>query len=88
VGVTGVINTLERPLLAYWQMTEIAGMLTPWKDKPAPAVVVPGDDVVLAAEAVTPDLAVRFVAFPGTPFAGLQHYMVLMRGQTPLTGGC
>ena len=86
VGMTRVINTLDRPLLGYWQMTEISDMLTPWKDKPAPPKVVPVDEVIRTVEAVAPELAVRFIAFPGTPFAGPHHYMVFMRGQTPLTG--
>ncbi|MGC4098130.1 MAG: PepSY-associated TM helix domain-containing protein [Nitrospira sp.] len=86
VGVTGVINTLDRPLLSYWQMTEITDMLTPWKDQPTPTTVVPVDEVIRTVEAAAPDLAVRFIAFPGTPFAGPHHYMVFMRGQTPLTG--
>ncbi|BFU90181.1 MAG: hypothetical protein NTAFB01_13680 [Nitrospira sp.] len=85
VGLTGVINTLDRPLLAYWQMTEIAGMLAPWKDKPLPSVIKPVDDAVRAAEAAAPELVVRFIAFPGTPFAGLHHYMVFMRGESSLT---
>lgn len=86
VGVTGVVNSLDRPLLAYWQMTEIAEMLAPWKDTPVPVTVRPVDDVLHAAEAADPDLAVRFIAFPGTPFAGSHHYMVFMRGRTALTG--
>lgn len=86
VGVTGVINTLDRPLLSYWQMTEITDMLTPWKDQPAPAKVVSVDEIIRTVEVEAPDLAVRFIAFPGTPFAGPHHYMVFMRGQTPLTG--
>ncbi|WHZ22185.1 MAG: putative iron-regulated membrane protein [Nitrospira sp.] len=86
VGATGVVSSLDRPLLAYWQMTEIAGMLAPWKDTPVSITVRPVDDVLHAAEAADRDLAVRFIAFPGTPFAGPHHYMVFMRGQTALTG--
>jgi uncharacterized iron-regulated membrane protein len=85
VGVTGVINTLDRPLLAYWQMTEIADMLGPFSKTPTPATVRPVDEILHAAEAAVPDLAVRFIAFPGTPFAGPHHYMVFMRGQSPVT---
>ncbi|MCC2643001.1 MAG: Peptidase [Nitrospira sp.] len=85
VGATGVINTLDRPLLAYWQQTELAGMIAPWQGKPAPARVQAVDEVVKRAEAVAPGMVVRFVAFPGTPFAGPHHYMVFMRGQTPVT---
>lgn len=85
VGATGVINTLDRPLLAYWQGTELADMLAPWQDKPAPTLLKPVDDVIQTAESAAPRMRVRFVAFPGTPFAGLHYYMVFMRGQTPLT---
>jgi len=85
VGITGVVNTLDRPLLAYWQMTEIGAMITPWKDKLRPAVLRPVEDAVRAAESAEPDMLVRFIAFPGTPFAGSHHYMVFMRGKTPLT---
>lgn len=86
VGLTGVVSSLDRPLLAYWQMTEIADMLAPWQETPTPATMRSVDDVLHAAEAADPDLAVRFIAFPGTPFAGPHHYMVFMRGHTPLTG--
>ncbi|MCW5799637.1 MAG: Peptidase [Nitrospira sp.] len=85
VGITGVINTLEVPLLSYWQRTELAGMIAPWKGKPAPSVMKPVDDVVGAAQAAAPGRVIRFVAFPGTRFASPHHYMVFMRGQTPLT---
>jgi uncharacterized iron-regulated membrane protein len=85
VGATGVISTLDRPLLAYWQQTELAGMLAPWQGKPAPARVQTVDEVVETAEMAAPDMVVRFVAFPGTLFASPHHYMVFMRGQTPLT---
>lgn len=85
VGFTGVINTLDRPLLAYWQMTEIGAMIEPWKDTPPPTLRRPVDDALRAAEAAVPNMVVRFVAFPGTPFASPYHYMVFMRGQDPLT---
>ncbi len=85
VGLTGVVNTLDRPLLAYWQMTEISAMTAPWQGKPSPPVPARVDEAVRAAQTATPDMVVRFVAFPGTPFAGPNHYMVFMRGQEPLT---
>jgi uncharacterized iron-regulated membrane protein len=85
VGVTGVINTLEVPLLSYWQRTELRGMAAPWKDRPAPVVMKTADDIVATAQQASPDMIVRFVAFPGTRFSSPHHFMVFMRGQTPLT---
>lgn len=76
VGVTGVINTLQRPLLAYWQQTELAGMLAPWTGKPAATTLKPVDAAVDTAQAAAPGMVVRFCGI---------HYMVFMRGQSALT---
>ncbi|GKS56767.1 membrane protein [Nitrospira sp.] len=85
VGLTGVINTLDRPLLAYWQMTDIGAMIAPFKDRPIPARIASVDVALHAAKSAASDMNVRFIAFPGTPFAGAHHYMAFMRGQSPLT---
>lgn len=85
VGATGVVNTLEVPLLSYWQRTELAAMIAPWKDKPSPIGTRTVDEIVRTAQQTTPEMIVRFVAFPGTRFASPHHYMVFMRGQSPLT---
>lgn len=85
IGVTGTINTLQRPLFTYWQQTELAGMLAPWSGKPVPASFAAVDAVVKTAQIAASDMVVRFVAFPGTSIATPYHYTVFMRGQTPLT---
>jgi uncharacterized iron-regulated membrane protein len=85
VGVTGVINTLARPAFSYWQSTELAAMTTPWRGKPAPTTFVPLDRAVQAARTAEPALKVATVVFPGQKNAGNHHFMVFMRGNTPLT---
>ncbi|ULA62189.1 MAG: Peptidase [Nitrospira sp.] len=85
VGGTGVINTLARPLFAYWQQTELAEMTAPWQGKPAPAVFSSLDRAVAAAEALDVQKEAAFVALPGTPSAGPHHYAVFLRGRTPFT---
>lgn len=85
VGMTGIVNTLQRPLLTHWQETELASMLTPWSGKSPPAMLAPVDIAVETAQAAAPGLVVRFVGFPGTFISTPYHYMVFMRGQTPLT---
>ncbi|BCA56542.1 peptidase [Nitrospira sp. KM1] len=85
VGATGVINALEVPLLSYWQRTELRDMVLSWKNKPASGVTKPVDDIVATAQSAAPDMIVRFVAFPGSRFSTPHHFMVFMRGQTPLT---
>lgn len=85
VGITGVINTLARPTFSYWQSTELKAMTAPWRGKPAPTTFASLDRAVQTARTAEPTLKPAFVAFPGTPRAGNHHYVVFMRGDTPLT---
>lgn len=85
VGLTGVINTLARPIFAQWQQTELADMTAPWKSTPPLAQLSSFDEAVRAAEKSDPKSDVGFVAFPETPFASPHHYAMFMRGKTPLT---
>jgi uncharacterized iron-regulated membrane protein len=85
VGGTGVINTLARPIFAYWQQTELTEMTAPWRGQPIPSPFSSLQQAVATAKAAEPQKEVDFVAFPGTDFAGPHHYAVFLRGQTPLT---
>lgn len=85
VGLTGVINTLARPIFSYWQATELAEMTAPYRQQPPLATFGSLQQAVDTAQATTPEREVSFIAFPGTPFAGLHHYAVFLRGVTPLT---
>jgi uncharacterized iron-regulated membrane protein len=80
VGATGMVNTWADVLLKYWQATEIAAMLAPYKGAPPPTRLASMDAAVRTAEAAAPGMQVAFVAFPGTPFASPHHYGVYMRG--------
>jgi uncharacterized iron-regulated membrane protein len=80
VGATGMVNTWADVLLKYWQATEIAAMLAPYRGAPPPSQLASMDAAVKAAEAAAPGMQVAFVAFPGTPFASPHHYGVYMRG--------
>jgi uncharacterized iron-regulated membrane protein len=85
VGVTGVINTLAQPMLLYWQKTELAEMMQPWRGQPALAAFGSVQAAVDAARRAAPGMDVAFVGFPGSRFSTARHYMVFMRGDTPLT---
>ncbi len=85
VGATGVVNTLADVLLQYWQSTEIAAMLEPYEGQPPPARLAPMEQSVARARALQPGMQVRFIAFPGTPFASAHHYGVYMGGDQALT---
>ncbi|HSE60599.1 MAG TPA: PepSY domain-containing protein [Nitrospiraceae bacterium] len=85
VGGTGVINTLARPIFAYWQQAELADMTAPWRGQPVRSPFTSLQQAVATAKAAEPQKEVDFVAFPGTAFAGPHHYAVFLRGRTPLT---
>lgn len=86
VGSTGVINTWADLMLKYWQATEMADMVAPYKDLPPPAKLTGSMQQSMArAMAAEPDMKLGFVAFPGTPFTSAHHYGIFMQGNTPLT---
>ena len=82
VGATGMVNTWADVLLKYWQATEVAAMLAPYKGLPPPKEtrMASMDAAVKLAERAAPGMQVAFVAFPGTPFSSTHHYGVYMRG--------
>jgi uncharacterized iron-regulated membrane protein len=85
VGVTGVINTLSTPLVAYWRFDQLAEMIAPYKDKPVPAKFSSLHAAVATAQAAAPGTTPQFVAFPGVRFSSNHHYAVWLRGATPAT---
>ena len=85
VGATGMINTWADMLLKYWQFTEMAEMVAPYKNMPAPEKLASMQDSLSNAVAAEPGMKIGFVAFPGTPFTSAHHYGIFMRGDTALT---
>ncbi|WP_426338688.1 PepSY-associated TM helix domain-containing protein [Pseudoduganella sp. S-14] len=85
VGATGMINTWADLLLKYWQVTEMAEMVAPYKNLPPPSKLASMQDSMQRALAAEPGMKIGFVAFPGTPFTSAHHYGIFMRGDQALT---
>ena len=87
VALTGTINTLADPIIDLWRTTEVAAMVAPYKGLRAPPAAERGSlqAAVDAARALAPEMAVGFIAFPGTTFSSPHHYGVFLRGNTPVT---
>ena len=85
VGLTGVINTLGEPLIKLWQFDQMGHVLAPYKGLEAPKIAGSVEKAVGAAVAAKPGMNLSFVAFPGGDFSTPHHFVVFMRGKTPLT---
>jgi uncharacterized iron-regulated membrane protein len=85
VGVTGVANTLARPLFRLWQIDQLAAMIRPWHDKPVPTHVVSAGTAVAAAQRALPTMLPESLAFPYSRFGSPHHYIVWFKGDTALT---
>jgi uncharacterized iron-regulated membrane protein len=85
VGVTGAINTLSQQIARHWQRTELAEMIAPWRNTPAPTHPASVQKAMETALASAPGMTVASIAMPGTLFAGGHHYGVFLHGDTPLT---
>lgn len=85
VTVTGIINTLADPIIAYWRYDQMSEMIAPYKDLPPPQKLGSLQQSVDAARALEPGMTLSFIAFPGTSFSSPHHYGIFMRGNTPAT---
>ena len=85
VGLTGVINTLSTPIIAYWQADQLAEMTAPYRGLPPARPEASIQAAVDSAKAARPGAWVQFVAFPGGAYSTEHHYAVFMQGGTPLT---
>ena len=85
VGVTGVVNTLATPILAYWKDPALKELTVAY-DAPAPVTERASlNAAVERAKAALPGMQLQFVAFPGTDYTTDHHYAVFFHGDTPLT---
>lgn len=86
VGATGVINTWADSIFKLWQFGQLADMVAPYKDLPAPQTLAGMDAAYTAAIQAAPAGRVpSFATYPGSLFSGTHHYGVFLRGEEHLT---
>lgn len=85
VGTTGVINELSTPLFSLWSKTEVSSLLEPYKQKPLPSKTVSVGKVYETIQSAMPDKAIFSIVFPDPVTTSAHHYMVWVKGNTPLT---
>lgn len=85
VGITGIINTLETPIIDAWRYNELADLVAENDQRPAPDEFASLDAAVNRAMAEAPDMELQFVAFPGSGFSTDSHYAVFFHGRSPAT---
>lgn len=85
VGVTGVINELSTPLFRLWQANELPALLEPYRGRPVPTDLAPAQQAADAALAAVPGRELSFMAYPGNAYGSPHHFVVWLRGDTPLT---
>lgn len=87
VGLTGVINTLDEPIIQSWQMGELAEMTESYAGQPPlpPARYGSLDKAMAMARQAQPNNNPQFIGFPGGDFSSGHHYAVFFQGSTPLT---
>jgi len=85
VGLTGVVNTLATPIIAYWKDTALAELTAAYDIPVAAGERASLDAAVKRAQAALPGMKLQFVAFPGSTYSTDHHYAVFFHGDTPLT---
>jgi uncharacterized iron-regulated membrane protein len=83
VGITGVINTLERPLFALWESSDLDTRLrATGRTISPPASVCTPARALLAADAASPGRRRASMLFPSTEGHHPFHYLVWSQGDT------
>lgn len=85
VGVTGVVNTLATPIIAYWKDTALKDLTAAYDAPVAAGERASLDAAVKRAQAALPGMQLQFVAFPGSSYSTDHHYAVFFHGDTPVT---
>jgi len=85
VGLTGVINELSTPLFRLWQSTELPRILAPYQGRTVPTELASVQNAADTAMKALPGREVSFISFPGNAFGSPHHYVVWLKGDTPLT---
>jgi uncharacterized iron-regulated membrane protein len=86
VGVTGVVNTLEKPLFGIWRAEELPKLLAPYAGKPPPAALSAIDEAVVVAMKASPGMRITSVLFPYSRFNSPRHYLIWTKGTSALDG--
>lgn len=89
VGLTGVVNALENPIVGNWRSSELGEMTARYAGQTTPAIgrMASLDGALATARAAAPGNRAQFIAFPGGSFSSAYHYAIFMQGDTPLTKG-
>ena len=85
VGLTGVVNTLAVPIIAYWKDDRLATLSAGYQGQVTTTQTASLDQAVRRAQAALPGRQLQFVAFPGGDYTTDTHYAVFFHGDTPLT---
>lgn len=85
VGLTGVINAFEGPIIDAWREGELADLIDRLDEEPQAATRYSLDAAVSEAREAAPDMELQFVAFPGSGFSTAGHYAIFFHGRSPLT---
>lgn len=85
VGLTGVINELSTPMFRLWQSTELPRILAPYQGRSVPTDLASLQGAADTAIKALPGREVSLIAYPGNAYGSPHHYLVWLKGDTPLT---
>lgn len=85
VGLTGFILCMETPIVMLWQMDQLAEFAAPYAGSQPTQHPISVDVAMSAVREREPHADVSFIAWPGTNFSTTHHYLVALKGATPLT---
>ena len=84
VGLTGFVNTWTDLALKSWQKNQLREIVELGAGDAITPNPIPVQTAVDIALKVAPNMTPLFLAYPGSAFSTRSHYVVFLRGDTPL----
>lgn len=85
VGVTGIVNQLSTPLYGIWRDTALSGLQAGYRGQPMPEHPRSVQAAYETALHTQPGKAVRSIRFPDGELGSPYHFLIWIKGNTPLT---
>lgn len=85
VGLTGFILCMETPITTLWQWDQLSTFAAPYRTAPPIQRPVSVDIALAAVRVREPSAELSFIAWHGTRYSTAYHYLIALKGSTPLT---
>lgn len=85
VGFTGIVITMATPIQMIWQAGQLSDLSAGYEGQSPPKELIEPQTAFEVVEERFPEAEFYFISWPGSPMSTPHHYLISIKGNTPLT---